>query len=134
MSANTEIGTVDAATRDGLITDVSPLTTSAFTLRASRPLAADGTLHLSIAQPLRVEHGRATLAVPVGRTKAGEVVRSRVSANLAPSGRQIDVSAQWHQPLPIGSLRLGAVVTRQPGHRATENLDLTVLSAWRWTF
>ena len=134
MSANAEFGTVDAATRDGLITDVSPLTTSAFTLRASRPLAADGTLHLSIAQPLRVEHGRATLGVPVGRTKAGEVVRSRVSANLAPSGRQIDVSAQWHQPLPIGSLRLGAVVTRQPGHRATENLDLTLLSAWRWTF
>ena len=134
MSANAEIGTVDAAARDGLFTDVSPLTTSAFALHASRPLAGDGTLHLSIVQPLRVEHGRATLAVPVGRTKDGEVVRSRVSATLAPSGRQIDVSAQWHRPIPVGALRLGAVVTHQPGHRATEGLELTLLSGWRWTF
>ena len=134
MNANVEIGTVDAAPRDGLITDASPLTTSAFSLGASRALADDGALHLSVSQPLRVEHGRATLSVPVGRTKAGEVARSRVCAELAPSGRQIDVSAQWHQPLPIGALRLGAVVTRQPGHRATEDLELTLLTGWRWTF
>ena len=134
VSANAEVGTVAAAPRDGLITDISPLTTSAFSLRASRPLADDGALHLSVSQPLRVERGRASLSVPVGRTKAGEVVRSRVSAELAPSGRQIDVSAQWHQPLDIGELRLGAVVTRQPGHRATEGLELTLLTGWRWTF
>ena len=134
MDANAEVGTVAAAPRDGLITDISPLTTSAFSLRASRQLADDGRLHLSVSQPLRVERGRASLDVPVGRTKAGEVVRSRVSAELAPSGRQIDVSAQWHQPLDIGELRLGAVVTRQPGHRATEDLELTLLTGWRWTF
>ena len=134
MNANVEIGTVDAAPRDGFITDASPLTTSAFAFHASRPLADDGALHLSVSQPLRVEHGRAALSVPVGRTKAGEVVRSRVSAELAPSGRQIDVAAQWHQPLDIGELRLGAVVTRQPGHRAAEGLELTLLTGWRWTF
>ena len=134
MSANAEIGTVAAAPRDGLITGISPLTTSALSLRASRPLADDGRLHLSVSQPLRVERGRASLDVPVGRTKAGEVVRSRVTAELAPSGRQIDVSAQWHRPLDIGELRLGAVVTRQPGHRATEGLELTLLTGWRWTF
>ena len=134
MSANAEIGTVAAAPRDGLITGISPLTTSALSLRASRPLADDGRLHLSVSQPLRVERGRASLDVPVGRTKAGEVVRSRVSAELAPSGRQIDVSAQWRRPLDIGELRLGAVVTRQPGHRAAEGLELTLLTGWRWTF
>ena len=134
VSANAEVGTVAAAPRDGLITDISPLTTSAFSLRASRPLADDGRLHLSVSQPLRVERGRASLDVPVGRTKAGEVVRSRVSAELAPSGRQIDVSAQWHRPLDIGDLRLGAVVTCQPGHRAAEDLELTLLAGWRWTF
>ena len=134
IGADAEIGSVDPAARDGLITDISPLTTSAFALRASRHIADDSRFRLSVSQPLRVEHGRASLAVPVGRTKAGEVVRRRVSAELAPSGRQIDIAAQWYRPLGPGELRLGAVVTREPGHRATEELELTLLSGWRWTF
>ena len=134
MSANAEIGTVDSAARGGLITEISPLTTSAFSILASRPLDGDGTLRVSVSQPLRVEHGQASFMVPAGRTKAGEVVRNSVSADIAPSGRQIDVAAHWHQPLNVGELRLGAVVTRQSGHRAAENFDLTLLSGWRSTF
>ena len=79
------------------------------------------------------EH-RASFMVPAGRTTAGDVVRNSVSADIAPSGRQIDVAAHWHQPLDVGELRLGAVVTRQSGHRAAENFDLTLLSGWRSTF
>ena len=134
MSANAEIGTVDSAARGGLITEISPLTTSAFSILASRPLDGDGTLRVSVSQPLRVEHGQASFMVPAGRTKAGEVVRSSVSADIAPSGRQIDVAAHWHQPLNVGELRLGAVVTHQTGHRAAEDFDLTLLSGWRLTF
>lgn len=134
VGAGAEIGTVDPAARGGLIDDVSALTTSAFAFHASRPLAGDGRLHLSVSQPLRVERGRASLAVPVGRTKAGEVVRSRASADLAPSGRQIDIEARWHRPLAGGALRLGAVVTRDPGHRAGEGPELTLLAGWGRTF
>ena len=86
------------------------------------------------AQPLRVERGRAALSVPAGRTKAGAVVRSPVAADLAPSGRQIDVAVQWQQPLSIGEVRLGAVVTHQPGHRAATAPELMFLSGWRWAY
>ena len=62
------------------------------------------------------------------------MVRNTVSARLAPSGRQIDVAVHWYQPLAIGELRLGAVATHQPGHRATAGPELTLLSGWRWIF
>ena len=134
FGANAEIGTVDSAARGGIIAGVSALTTSAFALHASRPLDGDRSLRLSVSQPLRVEHGRASLAVPTGRTKEGAVVRNAVRADLEPSGRQIDIAAHWHEPLAVGELRLGALVTVQPGHRASENPEFTVLSGWRLTF
>ena len=134
LGANAESGTVSPAARGGVIDAISPLRTSTFTLHASRLLANAGIVRVSISQPLRVEHGQASLTVPAGRTKAGDVVRSLVSAPLAPSGRQIDVAVHWYQPLAIGELRLGAVATHQPGHRATAGPELTLLSSWRWIF
>ena len=134
LSANAEIGNVSPAARGGVIDAISSLRTSTFSLHASRPLANAGPLRFSISQPLRVEHGQASLTLPTGRTKAGKVVRSPLSAQLAPSGRQIDVAVHWNQPLAIGELRLGAVATHQPGHRATAGPELTLLSGWRWTF
>ena len=134
VSAGAEIGTVEPAVRGGLIGDVSVLTTSTFAVHGSRPMAGGGRLHLSVSQPLRVERGRASLAVPVGRTSTGEVVRDRVSADLAPSGRQFDIETRWERPLAGGELRLGVVVTREPGHRAAADPELTLLSGWRRTF
>ena len=120
--------------RGGIVSEVSPLTTSAVSVRASTPLAAGGELRFSVAQPLRVEAGRAALAVPSGRTKAGGVIHSAVTADLAPSGRQIDVTAQWDQPLAIGELRVGAVVSHHPGHRASAAPEFLVLGGWRWQY
>ena len=134
LGANAESGTVSPVARGGVIDAISSLATSTFTLHASRPLANAGIVRVSISQPLRVEHGQASLTVPAGRTKAGDVVRSPVSARLAPSGRQIDVAVHWYQPLALGELRLGAVATHQPGHRATAGPELTLLSGWRWIF
>ena len=134
MSANAEIGTVSSAVRGGLITGISPLTTTAFSLHANRAFDEDGSLRLTVSQPLRVERGRASLSVPSGRTKAGEVLRSSISADVAPSGRQIDFAAQWSQPLNAGELRLGAILTRETGHRTSEALELSVLSGWHWQF
>ena len=131
MGVGAEVGAAYPKVRHGIITGISPLTTSAFTFHASRSLAAAGTLRFSVSQPLRVDRGRASLSVPAGRTKAGAVLRSPVSAELAPSGRQLDVAAQWQQPLAFGELRLGVLVTHQPGHRAAADPELTVLSGWR---
>ena len=134
MGVGAEVGAAYPKVRHGIITGISPLTTSAFTFHASRSLAADGTLRFSVSQPLRVDQGRASLSVPAGRTKAGAVLRSPVSAELAPSGRQLDVAAQWQQPLAFGELRLGVLVTHQPGHRAAADPALTLLSGWHWSY
>ena len=130
-----EFGTVTADRNGGLIADISPLTTSAFALQATRPLSNDRGLSLSVSQPLRVESGEATLSVPAGRTKDGEVLRRPVSAGLAPTGRQIDVAARWHRRwTDAGELRLGAVWTREPGHRAAADPSLALLAGWRQAF
>ena len=114
MDVGAEVGAAFPKVRHGIITAISPLTTGAFTFHASRSLAADGTLRFSVSQPLRVDQGRARLSVPAGRTKAGAVLRSPVSA--------------------FGELRLGVLLTHQPGHRAAADPALTLLSGWHWSY
>ena len=136
LGGGAEVGAIGASARGGLIADISPLTTSAFALQAERPVDDEGgTFTLSLSQPLRVEAGHARLSVPVGRTKDGRVRRRSLAADLAPSGRQIEVAAQWRQPLAAGEeLRLGAAWTRHPGHIADADPDLTLLAGWRKVF
>ena len=126
LGAGAEVGTVSPSVQGGLIADVSPLITSAFALQAVRPLNDGDTFTLSLSQPLRVESGHASLSVPVGRTKDGLVRRRPVTADLVPTGRQIEVTAQWRRMLSTGGeLRLGAAWTRHPGHAAAAEPDLT---------
>ena len=135
LGAAAEIGTVKTAAHGGMISGVSPLTTSAFALRAERRLENGDGVTVSLAQPLRVEAGRARLSIPVGRTKDGRVLRRALTAGLAPSGRQIDIAAQWRRSLTKrGEMRLGAGWTRQPGHDATSRPDLTLFAGWRYAF
>ena len=135
LGAGAEIGVAQAHARDGMLAGMSPLVSSAFAVRAERPLADRGSLMFSVSQPLRVESGRARLSVPPGRTPDGRVLRRSVAAGLEPSGRQLDVAAQWRRPLPIGGeLRLRAAVTRQPGHAAGADTDLSLLAGWHGTF
>lgn len=135
LGAGAEIGMVTAEPRGGLMTDLSPMATSTFAFHAMRPFSRNRSLWFSVSQPLRIESGRATLSVPVGRTKGGDVVRQSVTAGVVPTGRRIDVAAHWHQPLgPAGDLRLGAVWIRHPGHRATASPDFSLLATWRSAF
>ena len=134
VHAEAEIGQTDATVRGGMIEDVTPLITSTFALTAWRPLA-EGTLHLSVAQPLRVESGKARLSVPVGRSTDGQVLHRSVSASLAPDGRQIDISAQWNRSFGRSQdLRLGATWARNPGHDATASPELVMMANWKIGF
>ena len=134
VGANAELGMVTPAARGGLVTRVSSLATSAFALHATRALAGSGALRVSVSQPLRVESGRASLTVPAGRTKAGAVLYDSVPAELAPSGRQMDIAGQWHRPLGRGELRLGAVYSHRPGHSEAAGPETTFLAGWRRDF
>ena len=134
VGAGAEIGTAAPAARNGIVDEVSSLITSSFALHASRTFSGDGTLLVDVSQPLRVERGRASLTVPVGRTKSGEVLRTPVSASLVPSGRQIDFAVRWFQPLYVGEIRLGIIASAFPEHLAGADTELTFLSGWRLNF
>ena len=128
LGATAEIGSVSARSHGGLLRDISPLSTSAFALHADRPVLDGSSWRVSLSQPLRVESGRALLDIPSGRTKAGDVIRSDLSAGLEPSGRQLDLALQWQRPLDIGVLRVGTTLSRESGHRRNASDELILLS------
>jgi len=130
LSADAEAGIVGVDTERGLIAEISPLATSAFGVSAERVFDAGAQrLRFSVSQPLRVEGGRARLDLPTGRTRDGTVTRAVVEVPLSPSGRQVDVSADWHQRLRDGTeLRLRSTASFQPGHRAGEEPELSLLA------
>ena len=135
LAALAEIGTARPRFQGGMLDRMSSLTTSAFAFNATRRLGNDGLVRISLSQPLRVEDGRAALSVPIGRTKDGDVLRQPVSANLVPSGRQIDVSAQWYYSLADDNeLRFDATWIQNPGHNARAKPALSLLAGWRFEF
>ena len=130
-----ELGLTRPAPEGGLIEDVSPVATSALALHAERAAGEGRTVRFSIAQPLRVEAGRASLSIPVGRTKDGGVQSERVASGLVPSGRQFDLSTQLHQRLEVGGgLRIGVHLSLDPGHRAEARPELDLLAGYRRIF
>ena len=136
IEAGAELGVTGSEASGGMVREVSALATSAFSFSAERAFEDGGRLRLSLSQPLRVERGRLRLAVPTGRTKRGEVVRGIVDAPLTPSGRQIDLGADWRRPAGAagGELRLGATLSFQPGHEAGRAPDLALLAGYRLAF
>ena len=134
LGAHGEFGVVNPAATGGLIQEITPLATSTFAVHASRGFARAGSLGFSLSQPLRVENGWAALTAPSARTKAGEVLYRSFRADLAPGERQLDLAAQWNRALPLGELRLGAVWSHWPGHRAALGAQAAALAGWRWVF
>ena len=134
IGGRAEMGTIRARARGGMLADVSPLVTSAFAVHATRRTEGGGAFRVSLSQPLRVEDGSARLAVPTGRTKAGRVEREHVTAGLAPEGRQLDLALHWQQPTGFGEYRLGATLSRHPGHRDDAGMEAVLLSGWRMAF
>ncbi|MCY3745651.1 MAG: S8 family serine peptidase [Acidobacteria bacterium] len=134
LGAAGEFGVVNPAAAGGLIREITPLATSTFALYASRRFERAGLLSFSVSQPLRVESGWAALTAPSARTKLGEVVYRSFRTELAPGERQLDVAAQWNRALPLGELRLGAVWSQWPGHRAALGPQVAALAGWRWAF
>ena len=136
VAAGAELGMAAPEASRGLVSDVSALATSAFSVSAERPIDDGGRLRLSLSQPLRVESGRMRFSVPVGRTKHGGVVRRLVDAPLSPSGRQLDLAADWRSPADAagGEARLGATLSVHPGHVGGGGPELVLLAGYRLPF
>ena len=134
LGAGAEWGSVRPQVRGGLIEEVSPMTTSAFTLHARAALTDTDSVRFSLSQPLRVEDGQASLTLPVARTKYGRILHESLASPLAPDERQIDIAASWERPLADGQLRLGVVWSRNPGHSGSAEAQFTLLAGWRRAF
>ena len=134
LSGEAELGTTGARATRGLMRDISRLGTTAFSVAGARNFKEGSWLRLSLSQPLRVEGGRMRLDIPVGRTKQGEVLRELVDVNAAPSGRSIDLAAEWIRPLVMGEVRLGTTVVLHPRHDAGRAPDLVLMAGYRLWF
>ena len=95
LGAGAEWGRARPRARGGIIEEVSPMTTSAFALHARAAVTDKDTVRFSLAQPLRVEDGRASLTLPVARTKLGRVLHASLASPLAPDERQ---NRPWPPP------------------------------------
>ena len=72
ITATAEMGIAVPNYQKSIIRRVTPLLSSAYKLSGKRHLENGGSFSISLSQPLRVEKGKTSLSIPVGRTKAGE--------------------------------------------------------------
>ena len=136
LNFNSEVGIAipDQTAAPGLLNRISSLTTSAFDFGATRTFSEGSRLRLSLSQPLRVERGQADLSVPVSRTPDGLVQRDHLTADLAPSGRQLDIGVRVALPVRFGEILLGAVGSHHPNHNRDAPTQMSYLAGWRWEF
>ena len=135
LATQGEIGQVNSSVGHSQFIDaVSSLSTSAFRLQATRPFDNGGTLSFSLGQPLRVESGSVALSLPMGRTQDGVVLSKVLSAPLAPSGRQLDLTATLEFPWLGGDVSLGATRSHQPRHQLTAAPEWTIFTGYHSTW
>ncbi len=134
LAAAAELGWTLAEYGGGIISDLSGLTSSTFSLHATRRLTDTDQLSFSLSQPPRLEQGLATLRLPVGRSKGGGVLYRSVSTDLTPSGRELDLAASWQrEELLGGTLRAELGVSSDPGHLDTKPI-FSLAAGWQVVF
>ncbi len=134
IAADVELSMAQTNTRDGLLSKLSNIATSAASLYARRTLNNKNTVMFSLSQPARVEQGELLLRVPAGQTLTGELLQQNITAQLRPSGRQLDLTAHWHHNnLWGGQLRLGTIYSHHLGHIAGAS-DYGMLLSWQAAF
>ncbi len=135
LTAQGELGQVTPSVgQSQWIDGVSSLSTSSFRLQATHPFAEGSTLSFSLSQPLRVESGSVVLSLPTGRTQDGVVLSKALSAPLAPSGRQLDLTTKLQFPWLGGDVSLGATRSGQPQHQQTAVPEWTLFTGYRSTW
>ena len=140
LTAEAELGWTLAEYGGGIISDLSGLISSTFSLLATRRLTDHDELILSLSQPPRLEQGLATLRLPIGRSKGGGVLHRSGAAELTPSGRQLDLAVGWRreglfgseQPV-LGEFRAEAALSSDPGHLDTKPI-FSLAAGWQIVF
>ena len=135
ITATAEMGMAVPNYQKSIIRRVTPLLSSAYKLSGKRHLENGGSFSISLSQPLRVEKGKTSLSIPVGRTKAGGILFSQATADLTPSGRQSNLAFDWYQPITRNSeILLNTTWIHEPGHSKSVNDELRVMAGWSSKF
>jgi hypothetical protein len=135
------LGRTETSSQSGLLADVGPLWSTAFSLGlATRDLARAGDqLSFTVSQPLRVEAGKAVLDVPVARDVEGNVARARRALNLQPDGREIDLEVGYGTAFGSfagrpGFLRTALMLRLAPDHDPSAPPELLFGLGYRLPF
>lgn len=98
---------------------MGPVTSTAFDVKATRPTLG-GLLDLGMSSPLRVQHARASLEVPLAfDLVTGTLATGQRTLDLVPAARELDLEAGWSAVLSrAASLRLGVARAFNAGHAA----------------
>ena len=135
ISATAEMGMAVPNYQKSIIRRVTPLLSSAYKVSGKRHFENGGSFSISLSQPLRVEKGKTSLSIPVGRTKVGEILFSEATADMTPSGRQSNLSFEWYQPMTRTSeISLNTTWIHEPGHSKSVNDELRVMAGWNSKF
>ncbi len=134
LVAEAEAGAVYPEAETGFVGGLSQLSTSSFSAGLIREFPDGLTMKFSVSSPLRVESGHMEFVIPVGRTLKGEILRDKATANLEPSGRQVDIGAQVVVQTLLGRVSLGGVVSHEPGHDKDAEVSLSFLAGYSANF
>lgn len=111
-------GSFEAGSAQAPGVGVRGVATSAWRASAQTDFAGGG-LRFSLAQPRRAETGEISFEAPIAVLKTGALVRELRTVALTPSGRQIDVEADWRRPLDAWTeIEATAALISQPNHVA----------------
>ncbi len=94
------------------------------------------SLGLRLSQPLRVDGGTATLAVPTSFSYASLTAQNSLrSVSLVPDARELDVELayRWNTG-SVGDVQLNLFGRMNPGHQRRVKEDIGAALQWQWRF
>ena len=116
-----------------LFIEMSSLVSTTMSVGMTRPnlFARGDRLSFLLTQPLRVESGAAQLRFAASRTRYRDVILDELKADLAPSGREIELEASYLYPISSSSrLALAASLIRERGHSKDAPLEARMIARW----
>ena len=122
----------------GLLKTSTTLTSSAFRVafEGSDILLDADRMDVFVAQPLRIESGKADFTVPVGRTPDGLVRREQINGvSLEPGGRELEFGMRYEMQVSEDITATGGLgIVHEGGHSKHTETELYGLANLRFQF
>jgi hypothetical protein len=120
-----------------LFTGFSPIISNAFSVGLiGHGLAEDRSDRFGILlnQPLRVMQGEARLGITTGRQQDGSLIIETVTADLEPTGRELDLEVFYGRRIGSGRVNASLMLRHEPDHVAGADPEAVALVDFRQRF